>query len=110
MAMKYDRHSKAVLRSERWKAVRLQAKRRDGWKCVACGVTGRLEVDHIIPVRAAPERAFDLTNLQTLCVSCHSRKTRVEVGMGEVNPAREAWKEAVAALTAKPSSKRGHHA
>lgn len=110
MAMRYDRHSKAVLRSERWKAVRLQAKRRDGWKCVTCGAAGRLEVDHIIPVRTAPERAFDLTNLQTLCVSCHSRKTRVEVGMGEVNPAREAWKEAVAALTAKPSSKRGHHA
>lgn len=95
---RHDRHSAAVLRSPRWKGVRLTAKRRDGWQCVQCGARGRLEVDHIIPVRDAPERAYDLTNLQTLCVACHSRKTRIEVGMGEPNPAREAWKDAVRAL------------
>ena len=111
MALKrYDRFSASVIRSARWKGVRQQAKRRDGWKCVQCGAQGRLEVDHIIPVRDAPERAFDLTNLQTLCPSCHSRKTRIEVGMGKEDPAREAWKQAVRELTAKPSSKRGNHA
>lgn len=95
MGMTHPRHSRSILRTERWKAVRLQAKRRDEWKCVSCGSVDRLEVDHIIPVRRAPERAFDLTNLQTLCTACHSRKTRIEVGMGEPNPAREAWKDAV---------------
>ncbi|SDL79869.1 HNH endonuclease [Paracoccus chinensis] len=110
MAMRFDRYSRAVTRTQRWKAVRLQAKRRDGWKCVQCGAVGRLEVDHIKPVRTHPELSYTLTNLQTLCPPCHSRKTRVEVGMGEMNPAREAWKEAVADLAAKPSSKRGYHA
>ena len=110
---RYDRHSAAVIRSARWKGVRLEAKRRDGWKCVQCGEQGRLEVDHIIPVRTAPERAYDLTNLQTLCVPCHSRKTRIEVDMGAPNPAREAWKDAVKAMmpAAKPCrAKRKHHA
>lgn len=96
--MKYDRHSAAVLRSQRWKGVRLQVKRRDGWQCVQCGAKGRLEVDHIQPVRTHPERAFDLSNLQTLCVSCHSRKTRLEIGLGREDPRREAWKQAVREL------------
>jgi 5-methylcytosine-specific restriction endonuclease McrA len=38
-------------------------------------------VDHIQPVRNAPELAFDLSNLQCLCRRCHSRKTRVDLGM-----------------------------
>ncbi|MFW5655477.1 MAG: HNH endonuclease signature motif containing protein [Roseicyclus sp.] len=48
-------------------------------------------MDHIAPLRdgGAP---FDLGNLQTLCPACHARKTRIEVGMGQPNPAREAWK------------------
>lgn len=98
MGLSFPRYSRAVLRTERWKAVRLLAKRRDDWKCVICGSSGRLEVYHIRPVRTHPERAFDLTNLQTLCTSCHTRKTRVELGMGERNPKREAWAKSVAAL------------
>jgi len=31
--------------------------------------------DHIIPVRVDPERVYDETNLQTLCVRCHGHKT-----------------------------------
>lgn len=92
---KYHRHSAKVTRSKRWKALRLEALRRDGWQCVKCGARGRLEVDHIAPVRTAPERAFDLTNLQCLCGACHARKTRLEIGLGRENPAREAWKSLV---------------
>lgn len=87
----YDRHSAAVIRTARWKVVRKQVKDRDRWNCVECGARGRLEVDHIKPVRHAPDLAYELTNLQTLCVSCHSRKTRIEVGMGKPNPEREKW-------------------
>lgn len=108
MAMKrsrYDSYSASVIRSKRWKALRLAAKRRDGWKCVQCGARGRLEVDHIIPVRTNRELAFDLTNLQTLCAPCHTRKTRLEVGAGQPNPKRDAWRRAVAELSAtRPSS------
>lgn len=99
MALKhYDRYSAHVIRSTRWKAVRLQAKRRDGFKCLECGSRCGLEVDHIDPVRTHPEKAFDLSNLQTLCGSCHARKTRLEIGLGQENPAREAWKRAVQEL------------
>jgi 5-methylcytosine-specific restriction enzyme A len=87
----YDRHSAAVIRSKRWKGLRYQAKRRDGWQCVQCGAKGRLEVDHIKPVRTNPELAYDLNNLQTLCVSCHTRKTRIECGHPEKSPERKEW-------------------
>ncbi|ARN80925.1 HNH endonuclease [Methylocystis bryophila] len=94
----YARHSARVLRSKQWQAVRLLAKRRDGFKCVQCGSRYGLEVDHIKPVRTHPEGSYALDNLQTLCGRCHARKTRIEVGMGVENPAREAWKTAVAEL------------
>ena len=88
MGVKYDRAGTAIYRTPRWKALRFLAKRRDQFRCVQCGASGNLEVDHVKPVRSHPELALDLSNLQTLCVSCHSRKTRVEVGMSEIDPAR----------------------
>jgi 5-methylcytosine-specific restriction protein A len=91
----YANHSARIRKSKRWDAVRLEAKRRDNFCCVECGERGRLEVDHIKPVRDAPELSYALDNLQTLCVACHSRKTRLEIGLGEINPAREAWKQLV---------------
>ncbi|MFN3785209.1 MAG: HNH endonuclease [Thiothrix sp.] len=35
-------------------------------------------VDHIEPVRANPDRAFDPDNLQSLCVPCHNGIKRLE--------------------------------
>jgi 5-methylcytosine-specific restriction protein A len=32
-------------------------------------------VDHIVPRRDRPDLAYDKSNLQSLCHSCHSRKT-----------------------------------
>ncbi|WP_374211822.1 HNH endonuclease [Erythrobacter fulvus] len=69
------------------------AKRRDGFACVKCGGKHRLEVDHIAPVRDAPERSFDLENLQTLCGPCHGAKTRKEANLCEVGPERIKWRE-----------------
>jgi len=89
------RHSARITRGPRWKALRMQALDRDDWKCVECGERRRLEVDHIEPVRDRPDLAYVLSNLQTLCGSCHSRKTRIEIGLGRRNPAREAWKSLV---------------
>lgn len=79
----------------RWRALRLQALERDGWACVKCGTRRRLEVDHVKPVRDAPELSFSLDNLQCLCGACHARKTRIEIGLGQLNPKREAWKKLV---------------
>ena len=36
------------------------------------------EVDHIIPVSQKPDLFFDWLNLQSLCRSCHEKKTASE--------------------------------
>jgi 5-methylcytosine-specific restriction endonuclease McrA len=89
----YFRHSAAARRSKRWPALRLLTKRRDGFRCVECGTRGRLEVDHVRPVRTHPALAFELSNLQTLCPACHGRKTRIEIGLDPLSPARQAWRD-----------------
>jgi len=90
---RFPRYSRAVLKTRQWQALRLEALRRDGWQCVQCGSRVRLEVDHILPVRTHPERAFDLSNLQTLCARDHSAKTRAECGHVPLSPKRQAWRD-----------------
>jgi 5-methylcytosine-specific restriction endonuclease McrA len=101
------RFSDHITRTRRWKALRLLALRRDKFRCVKCGARGRLEVDHVISVRTAPERAFDLSNLQSLCPKCHGAKTRIEVGHPEIPPERAEWRRAVAALQT-PTERKKH--
>lgn len=53
---------------------RLECLERDGHKCLVCGKSDvDLYCDHIIPYRICQNHALD--NLQTLCGSCHSKKT-----------------------------------
>lgn len=106
MGMKrtHRRYSKRVTATRRWQVLRQAILERDGWACVSCGIRrGRLEVDHIQPVRTHPELSFDPGNLQSLCSPCHSRKTRQECGHRPANssPARDAWGKAVADLAAE---------
>lgn len=54
---------------------------RDNHTCQRCGATdGPFEVDHIDNTRG-PHYDLD-TNKQTLCVACHTRKTRAEEQRG----------------------------
>ena len=46
--------------------------------CANCKSDVDLQIDHILPVKAYPEHAYDLENLQVLCYSCHKEKTRKE--------------------------------
>ena len=101
----HKRHSRKVTRGPQWKALRMQALERDGWQCVQCGERRRLEIDHIEPVRTRPDLAYSLANLQTLCGRCHARKTRIEVGMGQPNPAREAWKTLLRDMQRTPNTR-----
>ena len=57
--------------------------------CERCLInTGRLkvfatDVDHIKPVREYPELAYEISNLQSLCRSCHAYKTTKYENKGE---------------------------
>ncbi|WP_392662479.1 HNH endonuclease [Amaricoccus sp. B4] len=108
--MKWHRPSSAVHRDKRWPALRLMAKRRDHFRCVKCFGRGRLEVDHIKPVRTHPELSFDLNNLQTLCGRCHGAKTRKEVGLPELSEDRRAWRDHVQAIARNHRAKRNEDA
>ena len=87
--------------SPAWKALRLAARRRDGWRCVTCGSRHRLEVDHTVPVERRPDLALVLDNLKTLCRNCHIAKTRADRGVMQ-SPERRAWADAVKRLCVKP--------
>jgi 5-methylcytosine-specific restriction endonuclease McrA len=49
---------------------------RDSNTCKDCGVvsTHNMHVDHILPRKTHPQLSYALSNLQTLCASCHTRK------------------------------------
>jgi 5-methylcytosine-specific restriction enzyme A len=94
----WTRPSAAVTRTARWRALRLQALRRDGFRCRSCGARGRLEVHHVRPVRTHPALGFDLGNLEALCASCHTLRTREELGAKPLSPARLSWRQAVREL------------
>ncbi len=59
-----------------WDKLRARAIRRDGGKCVTCGATDDLEVDHVTPRSAGGSNA--LANLATLCNTCHTAKTHAD--------------------------------
>lgn len=96
---RWKRHSAHITRGPRWRALRLEALRRDGFQCRDCGARGRLEVHHVKPVRTHPGLAYELDNLRCLCRACHTRITRAECGHPELSPERRAWREAVATLS-----------
>ncbi len=60
--------------SPEWRELSKKVKDRDGWKCVECQADGELHADHIIPLSKGGSN--DLSNLQTLCVTCHELKTK----------------------------------
>ncbi|MDE2141905.1 MAG: HNH endonuclease [Elusimicrobia bacterium] len=61
-----------------WPRARRAVRRRDKYRCVTCGKTGKLEVNHRIPCRGAHgilSCAHHLDNLEMLCVPCHRAHT-----------------------------------
>lgn len=98
MKDRWARHSRKITATRRWQALRFDILERCGWTCQGCGKPGRLEVDHIQPVRLAPQLAYDPANLQALCPACHTRKTRIECGHPPPREDRQQWQSAVAQL------------
>lgn len=68
-----------------WRRVRLQVLKRDHYVCVICQADGRMtpatEVDHIKPFNGVNDPLrLDMSNLQSACIHCHSKKTATEDG------------------------------
>jgi len=61
------------LTSKSWRMKRSKILKRDGNKCVECGSSEELHVDHIRYGVMGKEKPEDL---QTLCKSCHGSKTK----------------------------------
>lgn len=60
--------------SQGWKAARREVLLRDNYQCQMCGVVvhgKRAHVDHIVP--KSKGGSDEVSNLRTLCVSCHSK-------------------------------------
>jgi len=77
--------SNKIYNSKRWKKIR-KLKLALNPLCEDCQTLGLIEsanhVDHIESIRSGGA-AFDLNNLKSLCVGCHSRKTvYVDGGFG----------------------------
>lgn len=66
--------AKDFYNSLRWKKTRFHVLSTRDKKCVLCGSTKSLHVDHIIPRSVEPEKSFDLNNLQILCSDCNIGK------------------------------------
>lgn len=59
--------------TRRWRRVRAAVLARDGNACRQCGAHAT-QVDHIVAI-ADGGAVWDLNNLQSLCSTCHARKT-----------------------------------
>lgn len=62
---------------KRWQKLRFAMFKKHGQKCMCCGSTERIEVDHIKPKSKYPKRAYDFSNMQLLCRVCNQRKSNV---------------------------------
>ena len=74
----------AILRirnSRQWRDHVRPRQLRDFPYCVQCDTVGRLreatQVDHIVPLSEGGE-PYEPSNLQSLCIHCHARKTAQE--------------------------------
>jgi 5-methylcytosine-specific restriction protein A len=72
---------KAFYGSVNWKALRLRKLKKDPL-CQICLANGfykeGLDIDHIVEVTDDYSLRLELSNLQTLCRSCHMKKTNDE--------------------------------
>ena len=96
--MKGSQHHRR-LSYKRWQSTRRAVFHRDGFRCVMCGKSGKLECDHVTPLQRQPgQDPYDINGLQALCRTCHIEKTRRE-NRRPLTPAELAWRELVAELS-----------
>ena len=80
-----DPEANTFYHSVQWQHMRDYVYSRDMGMCQVCGnaVTNRKIVDHIHPLKVAPNEKLDKDNLWTLCYRCHNIKTQLEESIKE---------------------------
>lgn len=67
-----------IYNTSRWKRARKTVLIRDHYLCQECKRRGLITqsntVHHIVPLRDDLSKAFDLSNLETICVPCHNKE------------------------------------
>jgi 5-methylcytosine-specific restriction endonuclease McrA len=67
-----QKQPRLALNQQDYDELKAQVLQRDAWKCQCCGTASNLHVHHI------PHRSHmgsdELSNLITLCASCHQRQ------------------------------------
>lgn len=81
--------------TRQWRSIRLNALRRDGYKCQHAKRLGQeLKADtvhHVIPVRENPRLALDLSNLESINKSNHNREHPEKLNDGFKYLNEERW-------------------
>ena len=57
----------------------MSIKKRDGYRCIWCGSTEKLEADHIKKKLKFPKLSLDISNGRTLCFKCHKKRHHKKV-------------------------------
>ena len=72
--------------SREWERLRHKVLERDGHRCTRCGLAGKLEVHHLIPVERGGQDV--MANLTARCRTCHLFEHRQRV-----SAERQAWRD-----------------
>ncbi|QSE54048.1 HNH endonuclease (plasmid) [Lactiplantibacillus plantarum] len=100
-----DPQANAFYHSVQWQHMRNYIYSRDLGTCQVCGqaLTDRKIVDHIHPLKVAPNEKLDKDNLWVLCYRCHNIKSNLESALkGKPNGvnklkhiSRDWWKKTI---------------
>lgn len=100
-----DPAANSFYHSVQWQRMRDYVYSRDLATCQVCGnaVTDRKIVDHIHPLKVAPNEKLDKGNLWTLCYRCHNIKTQLEESIKQqpngnnklAHISKQWWKKAI---------------
>ena len=66
-----DAKKKKKLYTENWDHIRRMVYARDNFRCVMCGIKGKLHAHHIVPIKISKDNSMN--NLVSVCGKCHRK-------------------------------------